>query len=343
MAAFSFLHVGDLHLGFQQYNLEERFDDFGRAFFQAVDEALARNVDYVLIAGDLFNKRSINSRTLDQAVAGLGRLREAGIETIAIEGNHDKAPYGDRDSWMWFLNRQGYLHLLTPFYEEGRMALKPWDDERREGTVLTREGVRFVGLGYLGAMVDQRVRELAELLPPSDAFTVLLLHGAVDKMMHLGGVRRESLEMLRGVVDYVALGHIHGRYEIDGWIFNPGAPECWDLKEHRLEKGFYLVRVETGSKTFAAEHIPSRRRPVVEVAVDVSGAADPDQVLEKALEAVRGAVEGEASSGPGPDPEGRGLQEPEEGEEGGAEQLNLFAWVEELAAASAPSIATVNG
>ncbi|MDI3328495.1 MAG: exonuclease SbcCD subunit D [Alicyclobacillaceae bacterium] len=323
MAALSFLHVADLHLGFQQYNLEERFEDFGRAFFQAVDEAVARKVDYLLIAGDLFNKRTINSRTLDQAVAGLDRLRRAGIETVAIEGNHDKAPYGDRDSWMWFLNRQGYLNLLTPFYEEGRMVLKPWDEDRREGTVLVRRGVRFVGLGYLGAMVDQRVRELAGLLPPSDAFTVLLLHGAVDRMMHFGGVRRESLEALRGLVDYVALGHIHGRYEIGGWIFNPGAPECWDLSEHRAEKGFYLVRVEEGSKVPAAVHIASRRRPVVEVAVDASGAADPDQAVERALEAVRGAMANRAPATGG----GGGT---------GAEQLNLFAWVEEVSAAAAP-------
>ncbi|MBN1260726.1 MAG: AAA family ATPase, partial [Anaerolineae bacterium] len=52
-----FLHIADIHLGYQQYGLSERFNDFSHAFLHLIDEALARQVDFVLLAGDLFEKR----------------------------------------------------------------------------------------------------------------------------------------------------------------------------------------------------------------------------------------------------------------------------------------------
>ncbi len=56
----SFIHIADTHLGYEQYGVRERFNDFSRAFWDIIDEALKRPVDFVIIAGDLFNKRAID-------------------------------------------------------------------------------------------------------------------------------------------------------------------------------------------------------------------------------------------------------------------------------------------
>ena len=48
-----FMHIADIHLGYQQYGLTERFNDFGRMFLHLVDVALAEKVNFVLLAGDL--------------------------------------------------------------------------------------------------------------------------------------------------------------------------------------------------------------------------------------------------------------------------------------------------
>lgn len=67
--AVEFLHIPDVHLCYQQYNLEERFKDFGRAFMKAVDYAIDKKVDFVPICGDLFNKSALDPLTLLQAVS----------------------------------------------------------------------------------------------------------------------------------------------------------------------------------------------------------------------------------------------------------------------------------
>ncbi len=82
-----FLHFADTHLGYRQYNNLDRYDDFARAFLAVIDVAIAEKVDFVVLAGDLFEKRSIEALTLNQAMIGLERLKAANIPCVAVEGN----------------------------------------------------------------------------------------------------------------------------------------------------------------------------------------------------------------------------------------------------------------
>ncbi len=72
-----FLHAADIHLGYQQYGSKERFDDFSRAFLHIVEQALEEDVDFVLLAGDLFHKRTVDPLAMRIAIEGLRMLREA--------------------------------------------------------------------------------------------------------------------------------------------------------------------------------------------------------------------------------------------------------------------------
>ena len=88
-----FLHIADIHLGFDRYNSPERTKDFFRAFQTTLEQyALEASVDFVLIAGDLFEHRNIMPATLNQAQVCLQVLQEEGIPVLAIEGNHDNRP-----------------------------------------------------------------------------------------------------------------------------------------------------------------------------------------------------------------------------------------------------------
>jgi exonuclease SbcD len=75
----SFIHLADTHLGYEQYGVRERFNDFSRAFWAIMEEAANRPVDFVVIAGDLLNKRAIDALTLIHAIEGLKKLKEKGI------------------------------------------------------------------------------------------------------------------------------------------------------------------------------------------------------------------------------------------------------------------------
>lgn len=52
-----FLHTADVHLGIKRYRVEKRSRDFYRAWREVIERyALGESVDFVLVAGDLFDQ-----------------------------------------------------------------------------------------------------------------------------------------------------------------------------------------------------------------------------------------------------------------------------------------------
>ncbi len=154
-----FLHIADCHLGYRQYNLRERFNDFGRAFIHVMNVAVAEKVDFVLLAGDLFHKRAIDALTLNQAIAALEKLRQANIPCIAVQGNHEHAYVDDFIGWLDFLNLRQFITLLDAHFEAGIPQLKPYN--RPYGSyVEPLPGLRVHGLRYSGAGAAEGRRRL---------------------------------------------------------------------------------------------------------------------------------------------------------------------------------------
>jgi len=246
-----FLHVADCHLGKWQYNLRERFNDFGRAFHHIVDQAIAAEVDFVILAGDLFEKRAIDALTLNQAMRALDRLHKKGIPCLAIEGNHERPYYSERVGWMEFLAVQDLLILLTPTFEEGKPLLKPYTN--RSGSYFDPvPGVRVHGLRYVGAgtatAVAQYAQALGEINNDGVYYTIFMAHAGVEGVLadQTGGLSHRQWSLLRPHVDYLALGHVHKPFTFDEWIYNPGSPESCSVAESEwVDRGYYLVQVDT--------------------------------------------------------------------------------------------------
>ncbi|MBC7234607.1 MAG: DNA repair exonuclease [Chloroflexi bacterium] len=286
-----FLHAADVHLGYEQYGLSERYDDFARAFERLVDDAIARRVHAVLLAGDLFHKRVIQPRTLLQATALLGRLREAGICVLAVQGNHDRPYRQEGFSWLDYLAEAGYWALLTPYYEAGEMILDAWEPESKQGAYLDLpEGVRIIGLPYSGATTPRLVADLARALnnapKPRPAYTVLMMHAGLQGILDNYGasLSRAHLEALRPHIDYMAFGHIHKPFEQDGWIYNPGSLETTNITELQWpERGYYYVEIDPRrDPPHRVERIIARRRPFISLPFSVDAYETP-QALEQAL------------------------------------------------------------
>jgi DNA repair protein SbcD/Mre11 len=288
----TFVHTADNHLGYEQYGSRERFDDFAKAFLHVVDDAIARRADFFVVSGDLFNKRSIDAQTLIQAREALQRLADAGIPAIGIAGNHDRSYYRDGISWLQFLSYLGVLKLLSPIVRDGAPELAEWSQQTMQGLyVPLKDGrIRVYGLPWYGASTARVMRGLAETLEAGRAaedaagveYRVLLLHTGVEGILpQLQGLpTRADFEPLRGLVDYVALGHVHKPYEIDNWLFNPGSTETWGAEESAWDRGYYAVQVDTdvapGEPKQRAEHITNPRRPFVRFSFRVDGLSDPD-------------------------------------------------------------------
>lgn len=311
---FKFLHVADVHLGYQQYNHRERFNDFGHAFLSIVDRAIGEEVNLVILAGDLFQKRSVDPPTLIQAIEGLSRLKEARIPVAAVEGNHERAHYRDVFSWMEFLVDQGYLTLLNPVsIQDGVPVLTPWDgvagayfDLHQVGVSLCPAGdttaacrasgakVRVYGVRYYGAATSRLVEGLIQALTSVDhtgiEYVILIMHAGLEGILprYSATLTYSQLAPLRDYVDYLALGHIHKPYEREDWIYNPGSPETCSLEEVAWPgRGYYLVEVDTLSRTVAGENschvarlIPNPRRPFVRLSLTVDPYASPDALYD---------------------------------------------------------------
>jgi DNA repair exonuclease SbcCD nuclease subunit len=130
------------------------------------------------------------------------------------------------------------------------------------------------------------------------AWTVLLAHfGMEDEVPTLGGtVTHGELRDVKEVVDYLALGHIHKRYESGEWIYNPGSPEAHNTREGRpeWEHGYYSVALDVGGSRaggdavgFDVEHHPTKRRPYYRIEFDVTAHESPGDLETAFQEHVR--------------------------------------------------------
>ncbi len=101
-----FLHVADLHLGLRITRFEEgACNRIGEARFEAIERlrlaAAEHRVDFLLIAGDVFDDHSV-SRTVAERAFTLFEGRAITCPVYIIPGNHDPLTPGgvwDRDPW----------------------------------------------------------------------------------------------------------------------------------------------------------------------------------------------------------------------------------------------------
>lgn len=280
-----FLHLADIHLGCRRYNLEERTKDFFRAWYDVIEHhAIPNRVDFVLIAGDFFDRRNIDPQAMNHAIAGLERLKEAGIPVVAIEGNHDQRDAVSDHSWMRSLSAWGYVKLLEPTRDaEGHLALVPWDETERAGSYIDIAGARIFGSHWYGASATAAIPLLADALRRASCegrFNILMLHTDVEGQTArpIPAVPVAKLKELKQLVDYVALGHTHKRFDLDGWAFNPGSLEPTSIDEFKEERGAFLVEVDDERQVSATYINDYTQRPFQRLSFDVSGAEDADAV-----------------------------------------------------------------
>ncbi len=290
----TFMHIADIHLGYQQYGLQERFDDFSRAFLSLMEQAIARRVAFVLLAGDLFEKRTVDPLAMRVAIEGLSQLQEAGIPVLAVEGNHERAYYQEQYSWMDFLDALGYLRLLNPPFAGGVPILEPHGEEggayvdltfaQAQGKPLT---VRVYGLQYYGASIGKAVQGFTEAVAHMDHsaidYTILMLHAGLEgQLEHTGRLKYDDLAPLRESVDYVALGHIHKPYSVAEWIYNPGSPETNSMDETTWpERGCLYVEIQPGQRPpHRVELRPAPRRAFHRFRVAVDTLDSPRAVYD---------------------------------------------------------------
>lgn len=291
-----FLHIADVHLGCTRYQLTESPKDFFEAWMDVLEKyAIGESVDFVLMSGDFFHKRTVPPETMNYAFAGLSKLREHGIPVVTIEGNHDQKHTDSDYSWLRSLSNWGLLHLLEPKAEDGVMSYEPWDAESNSGGYIDIGNARIFGSHWYGASANWAIPMLTDAIGKNQragAFHIVLLHTDVEgyQTHPIPALTQENLKELKSVAQYAALGHTHKCYEIDNWAFNPGSLEVTSIDDYREVRGAFLVEVDDNLKIDARHLKDYRQRPFQRISFDVSGYTSAEDIKE----GVQATVENQA-------------------------------------------------
>ncbi|MBB5173249.1 metallophosphoesterase family protein [Texcoconibacillus texcoconensis] len=235
MNSLTFIHCADLHIdrpfkGLQSslpdslYNLVKKGSAI--SFTRIVDEAIKREVDFVVISGDLFDaeKRRIQGQL--HVRNELNRLHEAKIPAYIIHGNHD--PLHEQ---IQSLNMPENVHVFPPesdvfVYERG-------------------DGVRayMYGFSYQSRSFTDDPLVYYKKVEDLNGYHIALLHGQERTQTGHDPYASFDLSALYSLnMDYWALGHIHKRQELSTSppVVYPGNIQGGHRNEQG-EKGAYAV------------------------------------------------------------------------------------------------------
>jgi len=282
-----FLHISDVHLGCTRYQLAESPRDFFDAWKDVLEKyAIAEKVDFVIMCGDFFHKRSVPPETMNYAVAGLNLLKDAGIPIVAIEGNHDQKHNDSDYSWLRSLANWNLIYLLEPTNHEGKMSYEKWHEGR--GGFIDIGRARIFGSHWYGASANWAIPMLTAAIKENrrdGAFHILMLHTDVEghQTHPIPALSLAALKELKSTTDYVGLGHTHMHYEIDNWAFNPGSLEVTNISEYRETRGVFVVEVDEDNQVSARHATDYRQRPFQRISFDVSGYSNAKEITNDIL------------------------------------------------------------
>jgi DNA repair exonuclease SbcCD nuclease subunit len=284
MKPFSFVHVADVHLGYAQYNLEVRREDFNVTFQEVVDKTIELKPNFMLIVGDLFQHARPSNSTLENAITSFRRLKDARIPVLTVDGSHDSAPNMITGTILNPLDRAGLIRYL-PRYKGAC-----WQNENCYVYGVPNFRTRRRTEEQLPTFLEQN-----KPTPNPSLFNIFLFHMAVDiPGVSIPQIEAEARpELLPDGFNYYAGGHIHvpsTRQFKKGLLTYSGCTETVSYEDAKIEKGFYYVEVNgKGVPKLHRIKLETPRRFII-LDHDYSGLT-PTEITEKAVQLVREADE----------------------------------------------------
>ncbi|MBD3361579.1 hypothetical protein GF358_02175 [Candidatus Woesearchaeota archaeon] len=257
-----FVHIADCHLGsWREPKLREINNN---AFISVIDFCIKKEIDFLVIAGDLFNTALPSIDSIKLAVCQLKRLKDKKIPVYAIAGSHDFSPSGK--TMLDVLENAGLLiDVSRGETVEGKLKLKFTED--------MKTGIKLTGLlGKKGGLEKNYYYDLhRENLENEKGYKIFLFHSAITelKTKELSNMESMPLSLLPKGFNYYAGGHVHivdqKNFKEYYNVIYPGP--IWPNSFSELEKlgqgGF--VFVENGK----AEQMKIEPKTVISVKINV--------------------------------------------------------------------------
>jgi len=275
-----FIHAADIHLDSPLSALKPRggeparalADSTRRAFTAMIDAAVELGVDFVVIAGDLYDGDWPHIATGLFFAEQMVRLHQAGIRAAVVKGNHDAASRITR-------------HIVT---EMPNTVI--FDHKRPETVVWEDLGVALHGQSFANGPTTGNLAA-SYPAPRPGYLNIGVLHTAAEgRPGHDSYAPCTVGQLAAHGYDYWALGHVHRREVLSEapWIVFPGNMQGRHVNEPGA-KGFSLVHADAGAIR-SVEHRPCDVLRWARVAVDATGCADAESVNRRVQEALADAA-----------------------------------------------------
>lgn len=312
MPPINVLHLADIHIGMENYGrldsktgLNSRVVDFLRRMSEAIEYALAHEVDVCIFAGDAYKNQRPNPTLQREFARRIKKLSDAGVPTVLLVGNHDMSTADRAASSLDIFHTLDVPHTIVANREKLhritcrrgqplQVAAVPYPHRNR---LLTHDRYRKMNIAELDRALSELMGENIKMLAEEarqqpDVPTIFTGHFSVSSAT-LGSERSVMLGrdvtvmknlLADPVWDYVALGHIHKHQELNGGahppIVYPGSLERIDFGEEKEPKGFVMVQLEKGKADW--EFVQVKSRKFTTIRVDARKSDDPmTAVLDK--------------------------------------------------------------
>ncbi|MFJ8649322.1 exonuclease SbcCD subunit D [Streptomyces sp. NPDC093546] len=260
------LHTSDWHLG-RSFHRVGLLDAQAAFLDHLVATVRDRDVDAVLVAGDIYDRAVPPLPAVELFDTALHRLADAGVPTVMISGNHDS---GRRLGVGAGLIGRAGIHLRTDPAGVGTPVVlaDAYGDVAFYGLpylepALVRDefGAKKAGHEAVLTAAMERVRTDLAGRPPGTR-SVVLAHAFVaggepsdsERDITVGGVAAVPAAVFDGV-DYTALGHLHGSQTITARVRYSGSPLAYSFSETDHRKTMWLVDLGADGEITAAERI----------------------------------------------------------------------------------------
>lgn len=262
------IHCADLHLDAKMQTkltieeAKERRAEILDTFRRMLDFALEKDVDAILIAGDLFDREYSSLHTRSYVLELIASHPE--LEFYYLRGNHDQSAFCS-----------GKETLPDNLHTFGR----DWKTYQ----IGAEEGGRIL-------LTAGEEADLRELFLPEQAFHIVMMHGQLADYPDQTRPEVIALSELKNKgIDYLALGHVHsfcqgdlfpkGRWAYSGCLEGRGFDECG-------EKGFLLLEINPKLQ-LQMKFIPFAKRRYLQLETEISGALGQLEIEEKIIEELR--------------------------------------------------------
>ncbi|WP_121251640.1 exonuclease SbcCD subunit D [Nocardioides ferulae] len=246
------LHTSDWHLGrsFHREGMLTHQAAFVDHLLEVVD---SEHVDLVVVAGDVYDRALPHVDAVRLADEALARLAASPAKVVLSSGNHDSAQRLGFSSRL--IDAAGVFIRTDPSTVGAPILL---DDEHGPVAVhaipyldpiAVHEPWGLPARSHEAALAEAMRRVRADLARRS-ARSVVLAHAFVagaepsdsERDISVGGVSRVATSLFDDV-DYVALGHLHGRHTLADHLRYSGSPLAYSFSEADQHKGSWLVEI----------------------------------------------------------------------------------------------------